>query len=103
MKLNLFLPVFAYAHDPEAMGFCNDKMPGVYPDVKDCAAFFFCWQEEEMIGDKIYCEPGKVFNERLIECTDPFCLPYDSECYEPCYICGDKTQEEVWEECYNKQ
>ena len=32
-------------HDPEAMAFCQGKNDGFYQDVKDCASYFFCWNQ----------------------------------------------------------
>ena len=32
-------------HDPEAMAFCQGKTDGFYQDVKDCASYFFCWNQ----------------------------------------------------------
>ena len=51
-------------------------------------------------GDKMYCAPGTVFHPRLLECTWPYCLPYDNECYEPCGApCAGWTPDEIQEQC----
>ena len=48
----------------------------------------------------MYCAPGTVFHPRLLECTWPYCLPGDNECYEPCGSpCAGWTPEEIREQC----
>ena len=75
------------------------KPDGFYQDVKDCASYFFCWNSGKY-GDKMYCAPGTVFHPRLLECTWPYCLPGDNECYEPCGSpCAGWTPEEIREQC----
>ena len=48
----------------------------------------------------MYCAPGTVFHPRLLECTWPYCLPGDNECYEPCGSpCAGWTPEEIRDQC----
>ena len=86
-------------HDPEAQAFCEGKQEGYYANPKDCGSYFFCWNQGKY-GDKMYCAPGTVFHPRLLECTWPYCLPGDNECYEPCGSpCAGWTPEEIREQC----
>merc|ERR1712227_426233 len=105
MKILSIFATIAFAddetpHDPEAMAFCQGKPDGFYPNVKDCQSYFFCWGNGRY-GDKMYCAPSTTWNDRLKNCNYPYCLPYDNECYQPCYTCDGWTQEEIWEQCEN--
>merc|ERR1719471_1166596 len=56
---------------------------------------------EGMYADQLHCEEGTVFHPRLVECTHPYCLPKEDECYEPCNEpgCEDWDEDDYYQHC----
>merc|ERR1712035_82090 len=67
-----------------AEDFCEEVGEnGIFEDPENCSSVFFCGGDG-MYADQLHCQEGTVFHPRLVECTHPYCLPEDDECYEPC-------------------
>ena len=53
-------------HDPEAMAFCQGKTDGFYQDVKDCASYFFCWNQGMSLDSIVSLAPSNNGTLRFI-------------------------------------